>query len=60
MTHKSIWVWAGTMRERRTEKAESLKEGKIERSKGEKERETNAKIERPNIALPIWDPRFPN
>jgi len=35
-----------------------MKEGKMERSKGE--RETKGKIERPNIALPIWDPRFRN
>jgi hypothetical protein len=60
MKHKPIWVWAGMMRERRIEKAESMKEGKIARSKGERERETNAKTERPNITLSIWDPRFRN
>jgi hypothetical protein len=57
MKHKPIRVWAGIMRERRIEKAESMKEGKIERSK--RETETNAKIEK-NTALPIWDPRFRN
>jgi hypothetical protein len=36
-----------------------MEEGKIERMEGG-ERERNAKTEGPNIALPIWDPRFRN
>jgi len=41
MKHKPIWVWAGIMRERRIEKTESMKEGKIERERDKwKNRET--------------------
>ena len=50
MKHKHIRVWAGIMRERRTEKTESMKESKIERRKKERERERQMEKQRGQIS----------